>query len=98
MVTQVDNTYSNQFYQPFTGPNSLNPGLSALTRMGVSDLFEDHKIVGGFRLALTACWLGNAMITTPDKQPFIDAMKPVYDKYVGTPELKDLVARIQATE
>jgi tripartite ATP-independent transporter DctP family solute receptor len=39
-----------------------------------------------------------AQITTPDKQPFIDAMKPVYDKYVNTPELKDLVARIQATE
>ncbi len=52
VVTQVDNSFSNQFYQPFTGPNSLNPGISALTRMGVSDLFEDHKIVGGFRLAL----------------------------------------------
>jgi TRAP-type C4-dicarboxylate transport system substrate-binding protein len=39
-----------------------------------------------------------SQITTPDKQPFIDAMKPVYDKYVNTPELKDLVARIQATE
>jgi len=39
-----------------------------------------------------------AQITTPDKQPFSDAMKPVYDKYVNTPELKDLVARIQATE
>jgi tripartite ATP-independent transporter DctP family solute receptor len=39
-----------------------------------------------------------AQITTPEKQPFIDAMKPVYDKYVNTPELKDLVARIQATE
>ncbi len=52
VVTQVDNSFSNQFYQPFTGPNALNPGLSGLTRMGVSDLFEDHKIVGGFRLAL----------------------------------------------
>ena len=39
-----------------------------------------------------------SQITTPEKQPFIDAMKPVYDKYVNTPELKDLVARIQATE
>ena len=39
-----------------------------------------------------------SLITTPEKQPFIDAMKPVYDKYVSTPELKDLVARIQATE
>lgn len=37
-------------------------------------------------------------ITTPDKQPFIDAMKPVYDKWVTDPKLKDLVARIQATE
>ncbi|RJT31908.1 TRAP transporter substrate-binding protein [Mesorhizobium waimense] len=33
-----------------------------------------------------------------DKQPLIDAMKPVYDKYLSTPELKDLAARIQATE
>ncbi len=39
-----------------------------------------------------------SQITTPQKQPFIDAMKPVYDKYVGTPELKDLVARIQAVK
>ncbi|MEI9408465.1 TRAP transporter substrate-binding protein [Mesorhizobium salmacidum] len=31
-----------------------------------------------------------------DKQPLIDAMKPVYDKYLSTPELKDLAARIQA--
>ena len=33
-----------------------------------------------------------------DKQPLIDAMKPVYDKYLSTPELKDLAARIQATK
>jgi hypothetical protein len=52
VVTQIDNSYSNQFYQPFTGPGSLNPGVSALTRMSISDLFEDHRIVGGFRLAL----------------------------------------------
>jgi tripartite ATP-independent transporter DctP family solute receptor len=39
-----------------------------------------------------------SMITTPEKQPFIDAMKPVYDKYVNTSELKDFVARIQAVK
>ncbi|MER8432033.1 TRAP transporter substrate-binding protein [Mesorhizobium caraganae] len=33
-----------------------------------------------------------------DKQPLIDAMKPVYDKYLSTSELKDLAARIQATK
>ena len=52
VVTQVDNSFSDQFYQPFTGPRSLNPGLSALTRMGARDLFEDHRILGGFRISL----------------------------------------------
>ncbi|RWM25152.1 TRAP transporter substrate-binding protein [Mesorhizobium sp.] len=33
-----------------------------------------------------------------DRQPLIDAMKPVYDKYLSTPELKDLAARIQAAK
>ncbi|RWM06350.1 MAG: TRAP transporter substrate-binding protein [Mesorhizobium sp.] len=33
-----------------------------------------------------------------DKQPLIDAMKPVYEKYLSTPELKDLAARIQAAK
>lgn len=37
-------------------------------------------------------------ITTPPKEPFIEAMKPVYDKYVTDPALRDLVARIQAVE
>jgi tripartite ATP-independent transporter DctP family solute receptor len=41
---------------------------------------------------------GVKIVTEIDKQPFIDAMKPVYDKYVTTDKLKDLVARIQATQ
>ncbi|WP_126979304.1 TRAP transporter substrate-binding protein [Frigidibacter oleivorans] len=41
---------------------------------------------------------GVEIVRDIDKTPFIEAMGPVYDKYVTTPELKDLVARIQATE
>ncbi len=37
-----------------------------------------------------------AQINTVEKQGFIDAMKPVYDKYVKDEKLKELVARIQA--
>lgn len=33
-----------------------------------------------------------------DKQPFIDAMKPVYDNFVTDPKMKDLVSRIQAVQ
>jgi tripartite ATP-independent transporter DctP family solute receptor len=39
-----------------------------------------------------------AMITQVDKKPFIDAMKPVYDKFVTDAKLKDLLARIQAVQ
>jgi len=37
-------------------------------------------------------------ITQPDKQPFMDAMKPVYEKFANTDVLKDLVKRIQETK
>jgi tripartite ATP-independent transporter DctP family solute receptor len=39
-----------------------------------------------------------AMITEVEKKPFIDAMKPIYDKYVKDAKLKDLLARIQAVQ
>lgn len=41
---------------------------------------------------------GSEIITDIDKTPFIEAMKPVYEKYVKSEKLKDMVARIQATE
>lgn len=41
---------------------------------------------------------GGAQINTVEKKPFIDAMKPVYDKFVTDAALKDLVAKIQAVE
>lgn len=45
---------------------------------------KDHVVKGG------------AIINEVDKKPFIDAMKPVYDKFVTTDKMKDLVARIRA--
>ncbi|MCB1758408.1 MAG: TRAP transporter substrate-binding protein [Gammaproteobacteria bacterium] len=41
---------------------------------------------------------GVNIVTDIDKTPFIEAMAPVYAKFVTTPKLKDLVARIQATK
>lgn len=39
-----------------------------------------------------------AKITTPDKQGFIDAMKPVYEKHVTDPVLKKMVEDVQAVQ
>ncbi len=41
---------------------------------------------------------GNKIVFEIDKQPFIDAMEPVYARFANTPELKDLVKRIQAVK
>ncbi len=53
VITQFDNTFLNPTYQRFTGGTSpiyINPGFSAIFRIEMSDLFEDHKITGGARL------------------------------------------------
>jgi WD40 repeat protein len=53
MVTQIDFTYLNWAYQPFTGgsvPDFINPGLNALFMVGITDLMEDYRISGGIRL------------------------------------------------
>jgi tripartite ATP-independent transporter DctP family solute receptor len=39
---------------------------------------------------------GGAQVNAVEKQPFIDAMKPVYDRFVTSAPMKELVARIQA--
>lgn len=41
---------------------------------------------------------GVEIVADIDKGPFIEAMKPVYDKYVKSEKLKDLVKRIQETQ
>lgn len=51
VVSQVTNNFGNLFYLPYSQPSSINPGLSALNKVGMSDLMEDYKIVGGFRLS-----------------------------------------------
>jgi tripartite ATP-independent transporter DctP family solute receptor len=41
---------------------------------------------------------GGVQVNKVEKQPFIDAMKPVYDKFVTDPKLKEMVAAIQAVK
>jgi len=53
VVTQFDNSFLANNYQFFAGGGSpvyLNPGFNFLTKIGISDLFEDQRIMGGFRI------------------------------------------------
>jgi len=52
VTTQLDNMFVNSTYQRFTGGGGFyNPGLNILVKMGISDIMEDYKVTGGFRLA-----------------------------------------------
>lgn len=54
VVSQLDNSFLNASYQKFSGGGSpiyLNPGLNSLIKIGMSDLFEDYRIVAGIRVS-----------------------------------------------
>lgn len=54
LIVQLDNSILINRYQPFTGqptgPIRLTDPLNGMIRIGVSDLMEDYKINGGFRI------------------------------------------------
>ncbi len=49
VVAQLDNSFIAMSYQPFSY-YYINPGVNFFTKMAASDLFEDYRIVGGFRV------------------------------------------------
>jgi Tol biopolymer transport system component len=52
VVSQLDYGFLNANYQKFTGSAVyFNPGLNGLLKIGISDLFEDHRFVGAMRLS-----------------------------------------------
>ncbi len=51
VVTQLDNAFVNSTYQRFTGGGSFNnPGLNGFFKTGITDILDDYKVVGGFRI------------------------------------------------
>jgi hypothetical protein len=55
MAAQLDFTSLNFFYQPFNGggDNGINNlGLNGFFSVGLTDLLENHRIIGGFRMPL----------------------------------------------
>lgn len=55
MAAQLDFTSLNFFYQPFSGggANGINNlGLNGFFQVGMTDLLENHRIIGGFRIPL----------------------------------------------
>lgn len=54
LISQLDFSYINTTYQPYTGGKSpifINPGFTGFIKVGIADLFEDYRITGGIRLS-----------------------------------------------
>ncbi|MDV7399747.1 hypothetical protein RZS08_50500, partial [Arthrospira platensis SPKY1] len=54
IYTQLDNSIINTYYQPISGAAAqmFNPGLNGMFKLGMVDLFEDYRMVGGVRFNL----------------------------------------------
>lgn len=54
LIAQIDNSVLINRYMPYTGPPGgpirLTDPVNGLVRIGISDLFEDYKFSGGFRV------------------------------------------------
>jgi len=48
---QLDNSFGTNFYQSYSGKIAVQPGLGGLSRISMSDLFEDRRFTVGFRLS-----------------------------------------------
>jgi len=56
MVTQIDFSYLNSSYQPFTyglTPVFVNPGFGGFIKVGLEDLLENYRITGALKLSPT---------------------------------------------
>jgi Tol biopolymer transport system component len=53
VVTQIDNSIINTYYQPIGGAaeQMFNPGLNGMFKLGMIDLLEDYRFTGGIRVS-----------------------------------------------
>jgi hypothetical protein len=52
IVSQLDNAFLTPSYQRYDGGGYINPGFNELIQVGAADLFEDYRLIGGFRIPL----------------------------------------------
>lgn len=80
--------------------DKLSADDQALVKQAAKDSVTKQRELWQAREAVSRKMVEDAgsQITTPDKQPFIDAMGPVYEKHVTDDKLKSLVERIKAVQ
>jgi hypothetical protein len=52
IVSQLDNAFLTPSYQRYDGGGYRNSGFNELIQVGAADLFEDYRLIGGFKIPL----------------------------------------------
>lgn len=80
--------------------DALSPEDQELVRQAARDSVSHMRELWDAREAEARATVeaAGSVVNEVEKQPFIDAMDPVYDQFVTDETLKDLVARIRAVE
>jgi hypothetical protein len=52
VVSQFDYNFLNNTYQRISPGGYVNPGLNSIIKIAAADVFEDYRIIGGFRLPM----------------------------------------------
>jgi len=80
--------------------DKLTPEDQALFKQAAKDSVAKQRELWSAKVAESRKIVeaAGALITTPEKQGFIDAMKPVYEKHVTDDVLKKMVADVQAVQ
>ncbi len=82
VVTQLDNSYLANNYQVFSAPGNpiyLNPGFNFLSKIAISDLFEDQRIFGGYRYRLNFSSDNELMLGWEQRKGILD-YQMIYDR------------------
>jgi len=80
--------------------DKLTPEDQAIFKQAATDSVAKQRELWNAKVAESRKIVedAGAKITTPEKQGFIDAMKPVYEKHVTDDVLKKMVADVQAVQ
>jgi tripartite ATP-independent transporter DctP family solute receptor len=80
--------------------DKLTPEDQAIFKQAATDSVAKQRELWAAKVAESrkVVEAAGAVITTPEKQGFIDAMKPVYEKHITDEVLKKMVADVQAVQ
>jgi TRAP-type C4-dicarboxylate transport system substrate-binding protein len=81
--------------------DTLEPGEQEMIRKAAKDSVPHMRKLWDEREAKakeTVTAAGAEIIPLEDRQAWADAMQPVYARFAGTPELQELVQKVQATQ